>query len=328
MEGRRRRFGVIAKYLLRRVVYTIPSLFAITVIIFVVIRIVPGDILVTFYGPDELTRLTPQQRASIIEALGLADPLIVQYLSWLGDIATGDLGTSFFRTRTVAEVIAHRGPISMEIALFATVISWLVGFPVGIISALMRNSISDYVGRFLTILFLAIPAFWLGMLMVLGLVLAFRYKSPVFTVQIWQDPIPNLSLVWGPALVLGLSTAAYMARMSRSSLLEVMGDDYIRTARSKGLSEWMVLIRHAVRNAILPVITVSGVLLGFLLGGSIAVEKAFGVKGMGDVLIHAISERDIATIQNLVLFYGVIFTLINILVDTMYAWLDPRIRYS
>ncbi len=291
-------------------------------------RVVPGDILVTFYGPDELTRLTPQQRQSIIDQLGLGDPLLVQYFRWIGDIATGEFGRSFFRTSTVAEVIAHRGPISLEIAFLATVISWVVGFPVGIVSALMRNSIADYVGRLLTILFLAIPAFWLGMIIVLVLALGLRYKAPVFTVQIWEDPITNLSLVWGPALVLGLSTAAYMARMSRSSLLEVMGDDYIRTARAKGLAERVVLVRHAVRNAILPVITISGILLGFLLGGSIAVEKAFGVKGMGDILIRAISERDIATIQNLVLFYGVIFTLINVLVDATYALLDPRIRYS
>ena len=291
-------------------------------------RVVPGDILVTFYGPDELTRLTPQQRQSIIDQLGLGDPLVVQYFRWIGDIATGEFGTSFFRTSTVAEVIAHRGPISLEIALLATVISWLVGFPVGIVSALMRNSVADYVGRFLSILFLAIPAFWLGMIIVLALALGLRYKAPVFTVQIWENPIGNLSLVWGPALVLGLSTAAYMARMSRSSLLEVMGDDYIRTARAKGLAERIVLLRHAVRNAILPVITISGILLGFLLGGSIAVEKAFGVKGMGDILIRAISERDIATIQNLVLFYGVVFTLINVVVDTTYALLDPRIRYS
>ncbi len=263
-----------------------------------------------------------------MEALGLSDPYYIQYLRWLGDIATLEFGRSFFRTYTVAEVIAHRGPITLEIAIGATIVSWLVGFPAGIISGLKRNSIGDYLSRFLTILFLAVPGFWVGMLLVLWLVLTFGYKSPIEIIHIWENPWQNFQIIWGPALVLGISSAAYIARMTRSSLLEIMGQEYIRTARAKGLAERVTLLRHAVRNAILPVLTISGILLSFLIGGSVAIEQVFGVKGMGEILIRAISERDVVTIQNLVLLYGVIFTVMNIVVDLMYAWLDPRIRYS
>lgn len=313
---------------MRRLIYAVPSLLAITVIIFAVLRVIPGDLLTAFYGQDDVTRLTETQRQAIMEALGLADPLYVQYFRWLWDVLTLEFGRSFFRTFTVAEIIAHRGPITLEIALGATIISWLVGFPAGIISGLKRNSLGDYLSRFFTILFLAVPGFWVGMMMVLGLVLTFGYKSPIAIVQIWQDPWQNLQIIWGPAFVLGISSAAYIARMTRSSLLEIMGQEYIRTARAKGLAERVTLLRHAVRNAILPVLTISGVLLSFLLGGSVAIEQVFGVKGMGEILIRAISERDVVTIQNLVLLYGVVFTVMNIIVDLMYAWLDPRIRYS
>ena len=319
---------VIAKYLVRRLLYTIPTLLAITVIIFAVLRVIPGDILTAFYGQDDVTRLTETQRQAIMEALGLSDPYYIQYLRWLGDIATLEFGRSFFRTYTVAEVIAHRGPITLEIAIGATIVSWLVGFPAGIISGLKRNSIGDYLSRFLTILFLAVPGFWVGMLLVLWLVLTFGYKSPIEIIQIWENPWQNLQIIWGPALVLGISSAAYIARMTRSSLLEIMGQEYIRTARAKGLAERVTLLRHAVRNAILPVLTISGILLSFLIGGSVAIEQVFGVKGMGEILIRAISERDVVTIQNLVLLYGIIFTVMNIIIDLMYAWLDPRIRYS
>jgi len=199
---------------------------------------------------------------------------------------------------------------------------------VGIVSAIRPNSLSDNVARSLAILFIAIPGFWLGMLIVLGLLFWFGYKAPIIIVQFWQSPWQNLQIVIGPAIVLGLAQGAYIARMSRSCLLEVIGEDYVRTARAKGAQERSVVLGHALPNALLPVITISGVLLGFVLGGSVAVEQAFGVPGLGRSLVTALIERDIIVVQNLVLLYAVIFVFVNFVVDLSYAWLDPRIRYA
>ncbi|MGH7416967.1 MAG: ABC transporter permease, partial [Candidatus Rokuibacteriota bacterium] len=182
--------------------------------------------------------------------------------------------------------------------------------------------------RSLSVLFIAVPGFWLGLLIVLALLFWFGYKAPIIIVQLWQDPWQNFQLIIGPAVVLGLAQGAYIARMSRSCLLEVIREDYVRTARAKGAVERAVVMHHALPNALLPVITISGVLLGFVLGGSVAVEQAFGVPGLGRALVVAIIERDIVVVQNLVLLYAGIFVLVNVLVDMSYAWLDPRIRYQ
>jgi len=180
----------------------------------------------------------------------------------------------------------------------------------------------------MSILFLAIPGFWLGMLIVLALLFWFNYKAPLTVVHIWEDPWTNFQLVIGPAAVLGLGQAAYIARMARSSLLEVIREDYVRTARAKGLLERFVILRHALPNALLPVITLSGILMGFVLGGSVAIEQAFGVPGLGRAMITAVIERDIIIVQNLVFLYALIFVGVNILVDLSYAWFDPRIHYQ
>ncbi len=251
----------------------------------------------------------------------------MQYVRWLGDIATGQLGKSFFRGDTVAEQILHRGPISAEIAVLALIVSWLVGLPVGILSAFKPNSVPDSVARTLSVLFIAIPGFWLGMLIVLAAPLLVWLQVPHRHRDALASPWENLQIVLGPGIVLGLAQGAYIARMSRSCLLEVISEDFVRTARAKGLREGFVVMRHALPNALLPVITISGVLLGFVLGGSVAVEQAFGVPGLGRALVTAVIERDIIVVQNLVLLYAVIFVLVNVLVDLSYAWLDPRIRY-
>jgi peptide/nickel transport system permease protein len=316
------------KYLLRRVLFGAGTLVGVSLIIFVVMRILPGDPLVAMFGIEGFAKLAPADRARLMAELGLSDPLPVQYVRWLRDIATGSLGRSFFRGDQVAELILHRGPLSAEIGLLSVVISWLVGLPVGIVSAFRPNSLPDNVARSLSILFLAIPGFWLGMLIVLASLFWFNYKAPLTVVHLWQDPWANLQLVIGPAVVLGLGQGAYIARMSRSCLLEVIREDYVRTARAKGVVEGLVVMRHALPNALLPVITLSGILLGFVLGGSVAVEQAFGVPGLGRALVTAVIERDIIVVQNLVLLYGVIFVLANVLVDLSYAWLDPRVRYQ
>jgi peptide/nickel transport system permease protein len=316
------------KYLARRALFALGTFLGVSVIIFVVLRVIPGDPLVAILGVEGHAQMKPEDRVRIMADLGLSAPLPVQYGRWLVDIGAGRLGKSFFRGDTVADLILHRGPISAEIALLSFIISWIVGLPVGILSAFKPNSLPDSVARALSVLFIAIPGFWLGMLIVLALLFWFGYKSPILIVHFWQDPWQNFQIVIGPALVLGLAQGAYIARMSRSCLLEVIGEDFVRTARAKGLRERLVVLRHALPNALLPVVTISGVLLGFVLGGSVAVEQAFGVPGLGRALVVAVIERDIIVVQNLVLLYAVIFVAVNVLVDMSYAWLDPRIRYG
>lgn len=315
-------------YILRRLCVGVFTLFGVSLIIFVVLRILPGDPLVAMFGVEGFGKLRPADRARLMQDLGLSDPLPVQYARWLRDIVTGSLGKSFFRGDKVSELILHRGPLSAEIGILSVLISWIVGLPVGIVSAVRPNSLPDNAARTLSVLFLAIPGFWLGMLVVLASLFWFNYRSPLLVVHMWENPWLNLQLVAGPAVVLGLSQAAYIARMSRSCLLEVIREDYVRTARAKGLVERLVVMRHALPNAVLPVITLSGVLMGFVLGGSVAVEQAFGVPGLGRALVIAIVERDIIVVQNLVLLYGVIFVLVNLFIDLSYSWLDPRVRYQ
>ncbi len=299
------------KYLARRALFALGTFIGVSVIIFVVLRVIPGDPLVAILGVEGHAQMKPEDRVRIMADLGLSAPLPVQYGRWLVDIGAGRLGKSFFRGDTVADLILHRGPISAEIALLSFIISWIVGLPVGILSAFKPNSLPDSVARALSVLFIAIPGFWLGMLIVLALLFWFGYKSPILIVHFWQDPWQNFQIVIGPALVLGLAQGAYIARMSRSCLLEVIGEDFVRTARAKGLRERLVVLRHALPNALLPVVTISGVLLGFVLGGSVAVEQAFGVPGLGRALVVAVIERDIIVVQNLVLLYAVIFVAVN-----------------
>jgi peptide/nickel transport system permease protein len=318
----------VQKYLLRRALFALGTLIGVSLIIFVVLRILPGDPLVAILGVEGHAKMAPADRVVLMRDLGLSDSLPVQYVRWMRDIATGELGKSFFRGDTVRDLILHRGPLSAEIAVLALIISWLVGLPVGILSAIRPNGWADALVRTLSVLFIAVPGFWLGLLIVLALLFWFGYKAPIIIVQIWENPWQNFQLIIGPAMVLGLAQGAYIARMSRSCLLEVIREDYVRTARAKGTLERSVVMRHALPNALLPVITISGVLLGFVLGGSVAVEQAFGVPGLGRALVVAIVERDIIVVQNLVLLYAGIFVLVNVLVDMSYAWLDPRIRYQ
>jgi peptide/nickel transport system permease protein len=315
-------------YIARRLAFGALTVIGVSIMVFVIMRILPGDPLVAIFGPEGMTKLTDAQRESYMSELGLSDPLWVQYLAWVKDIIHGDFGHSFFRSESVADMILRRGPLTAEIALLSVVLSWLVGIPVAIVSALKPNTAADSIVRFFSILFLAVPGFWIGMLIVLGLLFWFGYRAPLANVSLFVDPLANLQIVIGPAIVLGLGQAAYIARMARSSLLEVIREDYVRTARAKGLSGRLVISLHALPNALLPVITLSGILLGFVLAGSIPVERAFGTPGLGYAMFSAVNERDVFVMQNLVFLYAVVFVLLNILVDLTIAWLDPRIRYQ
>lgn len=314
-------------YIIRRLLFGAVTVFGVSVLVFVVMRILPGDPLVAIFGADGFTKLSDAERAGYMKDLGLSDPLIVQYFGWMQSIARGELGRSFFRSESVAEMLARRGPLTAEIAALSVVFSWLIGIPVAILSALRPNSIGDAVARFFSILFLAVPGFWVGMLIILGMLFGFGYRPPLTGAEAFHSALVNFQLVIGPSIVLGMGQAAYIARMARSSLLEIVREDFVRTARAKGLNGRLVIALHALPNALLPVITLSGILLGFVLAGSIPVERAFGTPGLGNAMFTAVNERDIFVMQNLVFIYAIVFVLLNIAVDLIIAWLDPRIRY-
>jgi peptide/nickel transport system permease protein len=313
-------------YMIRRLAAGALTVIGVSIVVFFVLRVLPGDPLVAVFGMEGFTKLSAAERAGYMAQLGLSDPLPVQYLHWLRDIAAGSFGHSFFRAESVAEMIGRRGPLTAEIALISVVLSWIVGIPVAIVSALKPNSLGDNISRLVSIVFLAVPGFWLGMLIVLASLFWFGYRAPLAGVSLFEDPWRNLQIVIGPAVVLGLGQAAYVARMARSSLMEVIREDYVRTARAKGLNGRRVISLHALPNALLPVITLSGILLGFVLAGSIPVERAFGTPGLGYAMYTAVSERDIFVMQNLVFLYAIVFVMLNIAVDVTIAWLDPRIR--
>jgi peptide/nickel transport system permease protein len=303
--------------------------FAISMLIFAIMRLLPGDPLAILIGIDmEYRDFSPAERARLEAELGLDRPLVVQYADWMRGVATGQMGDSFFRGDNVAQLIKERAPLTFQIGIFAVVLSWLVGLPVGVLSALRPNTWGDTAARVVTVFFLAIPSFWFALLILILLTSIWEYHPPIYSVDIWDSPWNNLQIVIAPTIVMGLGLAAYLARISRSTMLEVIGNDYIRTARAKGLRERAVLIHHALRNAVLPVITVSGVQLGFVIGGSVAVEKALGVPGIGSAMVTGALERDMNLVQNLVLVYGGVFIVVNLIIDLSYGFLDPRIRYA
>jgi peptide/nickel transport system permease protein len=299
-----------------------------TALVFVAMRIMPGDMLAAMLGEEGAGLLSEADRQIMLAKLGLDRPIHVQFFVWLWDIVRLDFGESFFKGYPNAELLANRGPITAQIAIMSVVFSWVVGIPVGVLAALKRNSTLDYLARFSTILFLATPNFWLASLVVLAYVLVFNWMPPMGVVMPWEDPWQNLQITIMPAIVLGSSASATIARLTRSMLLEVIREDYVRTARAKGLGESTVVVVHALRNALLPVITLSGLLMGSLLGGSVVVEVAFNVPGLGATMIAAIRERDFLLVQNLVLIYAFVFMFANLVVDMSYAWIDPRIHYE
>jgi peptide/nickel transport system permease protein len=292
-------------------------------------RVLPGDPLAMIYGEGTgIYVLSEEELAAARASLGLDQPLHMQYLGWMKDVATGDLGYSFWVDTPIRDTFLRRGPITAQIALFAIALAWAIGIPVGIISALRRETWIDYVLRFFVTLFMAIPSFWLGLAMILFTVLVLNWRPSITITQFWDDPRENFLMILGPSVAMGTGIGALIARMTRTTVLETLREDYVRTARAKGLAEWTLLIRHVLKNALLPVITLSGLSLAGLLGGSVAVERAFGFPGLGSALAQGAVERDWMMVQNLTLLFAVTFVFINLFIDILYAWIDPRIRYS
>jgi peptide/nickel transport system permease protein len=317
------------QYLVRRILLAILTIFGVTIVIFVAMRVLPGDPLAMIYGEGQgIYVLSEEQLAAARASLGLDRPLYEQYLDWMRDIASGDLGYSFWVDTPISDTILRRGPITAQIAIFAIILAWVVGIPVGIISAVQRETWLDYVLRFFVTLFMAVPSFWLGLAMILFTVLVFNWRPSITIIQFWEDPWANFLMILGPSVAMGVGIGAIMARMMRTTVLETLREDYVRTARAKGIGERTLLLRHVMRNALLPVITISGLSLAGLLGGSVAVERAFGIPGLGSALAQGAVERDWMMVQNLTLLFAVVFVFINLFIDLLYAWIDPRIRYS
>jgi peptide/nickel transport system permease protein len=266
--------------------------------------------------------------AAVKATLGLDKPLYQQYLGWMRDVFSGEMGYSFWSDVPIRDTILRRGPITAQIALIAILLAWLIGVPIGVISAIRRESWLDYGLRLVVTMFMAIPSFWLGLTMILFTVLVFNWRPSITIVQLWEDPARNLSMVMGPSVAVGVGLAAIIARMTRTTVLEVLREDYVRTAKAKGLRQQLIIIRHVLRNAMLPVLTVSGLSLAGLLGGAVAVERAFGFPGLGSALAQGAVERDWMMVQNLTLLFAVTFVFINLVIDLLYAWVDPRIRYE
>jgi len=305
----------------------IPTLFGVAVLVFLLLRVAPGDLVELKYagvGAFVSEEAMDAERAQ----LGLDKPLWKQFIDWIWGIVRLDFGTSMWTGRPITYEIAIRLQLSLQLAIMATIVAVLLSIPLGTIAALRQDTWVDYVVRVFSIAGLAMPSFWLGILMILGMLIFFRWLPPMFFTPIWVDPWANLSqLIW-PALAVGYRYSAVATRMTRSAVLEVLREDYIRTARAKGLWERLILTRHALKNAMLPVVTVIGLEFAFLIGGLVVTEQVFNLNGIGMLFVEAITRRDYTMTQALVLLVSFTFIVVNFVMDLVYAWLDPRIRYQ
>lgn len=314
-------------YLANRTLLMIPTLVGVAILIFFMLRVVPGDIVEVKLRGDggSVTQETIEKERA---RLGLDKPMIVQFGQWMTGLATLNLGNSMWTDRPVVEEISLRLELTLQVALMATVIAIFIAIPLGTLSALFKDTWIDYTIRIVTIAGLAVPSFWLGMIIILGLLYLFNWLPPITYTPFYVDPVANISqLIW-PALAVGYRYSAVVARMVRSSIVEVMKEDYIRTARAKGVYEKLVVSRHAMRNAMLPAITVIGLEFAFLIGGLVVTEQVFNLNGLGRLFVQAISRNDFTLIQSIVMLIAVVFIVTNLVVDLLYAWLDPRIRYG
>lgn len=314
------------RYTLNRLLMMVPTLIGVAIITFFILRVVPGDVVQVKLLADGAAVSSQAIEAERIR-LGLDQPLHAQFLQWMGGLLVLDLGTSMWTGRPVIMEIAARFGVTLQLALMSTVLAVLIAVPLGTVSALRRGTWIDYVFRFITIGGLALPTFWAGMLVLLALLRYFNWLPTGSHLPFHQDPWASLVQLVFPAMVVGYRFAAVLARLVRSSLLDVLNEDYVRTARAKGMPERIVIWGHALRNALLPSITVIGLEFAFLLGGLVVVEEVFNLNGLGKLFIQAVRQSDFTLIQGMVMVFAVIYVLANLVVDLLYAAVDPRIRY-
>ena len=315
------------RYSINRILLMIPTLLGVAVLVFFMLRIVPGDIVEIKLRGDGGT-VTQETIELERKRLGLDRPLINQFGTWMVDMARLDFGNSMWTERPVVTEIAGRLELSLQVAIMATIIAVLLAIPMGTAAALFRGTWIDYTVRLVTIGGLSIPSFWFGMIIMLTLLSLFNWLPPITFTPIYVDPVANLTqLIW-PALAVGYRYCAVVARMIRSSLLEVMNEDYIRTARAKGVYEKLVVSRHALRNALLPAITVIGLEFTFLIGGLVVTEQVFNLNGIGQLFVQSVSRNDFTLIQGMVMLIAAFYVFVNLAIDLLYAVFDPRIRYN
>ncbi len=314
-------------YILKRLLVIIPTLLGISIIIFLIMRLIPGDTISAMIGTS--AKLTEAQSASMRAYFGLDRPLPEQYLRWLGAALRGDLGVSVRSGTPVLQEILNRFPLTFEMTILAMIFALVLGIPVGILSAVKRDSLFDLFGRFLALIGMALPNFWMGTLIIFVLSVYFQVlpNSGDYT-DFVTNPITNLKQLFYPALTLGFAFSAAVMRTTRSSLLDELHKEYAQTARAKGRSERQVILLHCLRNTLIPIITLVGFQMGYLFGGAVIVEEVFSMPGMGRLLLYAISQRDYALVQGTIVFIAFIFVLVNLLTDLAYAAVNPRIRYE
>jgi peptide/nickel transport system permease protein len=313
------------RYIVGRLLLMIPTLIGVAILTFVIMRAVPGDIVALRYAGSSVPQEIIDQERHI---LGLDKPMWAQFVDWMTSISHGDLGQSLWTGHSVIEEVQVRMPLSIELAILATLFAVALAVPLGVVAAVKQDSWVDYAIRVFSIGGLAMPSFWIGIMMVLVTLTFWGWAPPVVFTPLFDDPVANLAGLILPAVAVGYRYAAVSMRMTRSTVLEVLREDYVRTARAKGLRETLVVVRHALRNALLPVVTVVSLEFAFLIGGLVVTEQVFNLNGIGKLLVDAVAHRDYPLIQALVLLLAAVFVLVNFIVDMVYVVLDPRIRYS
>ena len=313
------------RYIVGRLLLMIPTLIGVAILTFVIMRAVPGDIVELRYAGSNVPQEVIDQERRL---LGLDKPLWAQFTDWMTSLARFDLGQSLWTGHSVVEEVQVRMPLSIELAILATLFAVLLAIPFGVIAAVKQDTWIDYAIRVFSIGGLAMPSFWIGIMMVLITLTFWGWAPPVVFTPLFEDPVANLAGLILPAIAVGYRYSAVSMRMTRSTVLEVLREDYVRTARAKGLRETLVVVRHALRNALLPVVTVVSLEFAFLIGGLVVTEQVFNLNGIGKLLVDAVAHRDYTLVQALVLLLAAVFVVVNFIVDMVYVVLDPRIRYS
>jgi peptide/nickel transport system permease protein len=313
----------VGGYVLKRIFVAIPTLIGISIIIFLMVRLLPGDIIDVLLGGDQSA--TPEMKEKAREQLGLTGSYPEQYWRWISHFVTGDFGFSYRNTQPVSEILLNALPITLELVFLGLLIAVVIGLPLGILSAVKRDSTHDYLARVAGLIGISIPSFWLATLLLLFTSRVLGWVPPLTYTPFYKDPIKNLSQFILPAISISVFTLAIVMRMVRATMLEVLGQDYVRTARAKGVNRNVVISRHALRNALIPVVTIVGFEVGILMGGSAIVEIIFGLPGIGNTLINAIFNRDYPVVQAATMMLAFIFITVNLIVDLLYGVLDPRI---
>ena len=312
-------------YIARRLLALIPTLIFASIIVFCTVRLIPGDIIDMMLSQNDISA-SKLDREALMRTLGLDQPMWSQYLTWVGNLLRGDMGNSLWQATPVIDRLVERLPVTFELGLFAILIGLSIALPVGIYSAIRQDTAGDYIARSFSILLLAIPSFWLGTMVVVIPSIFWGWSPEVSYIAFTEDPIGNLQQMLVPAAVLGAALSAVTMRMTRTMMLEVLRQDYIRTALAKGLPERLVVFRHALRNALIPVVTLIGLQAPLVIGGAVIIEQIFGIPGMGTLLLDAVNQRDYPIITGVFLVVGLAVMLINLVVDLSYGLLDPRVR--